>query len=139
MKPLDQFYSPWVRMWYRIHRGLKRQLNLERFLCVHAITVAMHKRFPPCNYCTHCYMANYWTVAYAITIFLPPNEDGWEVFDHIMPLNNLLPPEVGPHIRGRRRIFRIPLTGELSQLLRCKRYSATRHACQFLDKPYPTT
>lgn len=50
--------------------------------------------------------------AYVETIFPLPNEAEWEVPDHILPLNNLLPPQIGPRappVRLHLNLHRYPL------------------------------
>ncbi|XP_022872961.1 uncharacterized protein LOC111391912 [Olea europaea var. sylvestris] len=94
-----------------------------------ALTMAMHRGFPPHTLCSAYYMIDYWRAAYAETIFPVPNEVEWEVPDHILPLNNLLPPAVGPRNSGRTRTSRIPSTGEFPQPRKCGATWHTRRYC----------
>lgn len=108
-----------------------RKFQLERFLCTHAVAVAMHKGIPPHTLCSYYYMTDFWRAAYVETIFPLLNETELEVPDHILPLNNLLPPEIEPRAQGRRRTSRIPSTREFSRPRKCGRCGITGHTRQF--------
>ncbi|XP_022861291.1 uncharacterized protein LOC111381712 [Olea europaea var. sylvestris] len=114
-----------------------RRFQLENFPCTHAVAVAMHKGLPLHTLCSVYYMTDYWRAAYAETIFPIPNEVKWEVPDHILPLNNLLPPAVGPRTPGRTRTSRIPSTGEFPQSHKCGRCGATRHTRRYCTSQIP--
>lgn len=96
-----------------------RQFQLESFPCAHAVAMARHRGIPLHNLCTPYYMADFWRVAYVETIFPLPNEAEWEVPYHILPLNNLLTPEVRSRTLGRRRTSRISSTGEFLRSRKC--------------------
>ncbi|XP_022883421.1 uncharacterized protein LOC111400226 [Olea europaea var. sylvestris] len=114
-----------------------RKFQLESFSCTDAVTVAMHRGLPPHTLCSMYYMNDYWRATYAETIFPVPNEVEWEVPDHILPLNNLLPPAVGPRTPGRTRTSRIPSTGEFLQPRKCGRCSATGHTRRYCTSQIP--
>ncbi|XP_022891932.1 uncharacterized protein LOC111406789 [Olea europaea var. sylvestris] len=113
----------------KLFKTLDVARKLESFPCTHAVAVAMHRGLPPHTLCSVYYMTDYWRAAYAETIFPVPNEVEWEVPDHILPLNNLLPPAVGPRTPGRTRTSRIPSTGEFPQPRRCGATGHTRRYC----------
>ncbi|XP_022893047.1 uncharacterized protein LOC111407657 [Olea europaea var. sylvestris] len=108
-----------------------RQFQLESFPCTHAVAVAMYRGIPPHTLCSAYYTTGSWRAAYAKTIFPVPNEAEWEVPDHILSLNNLLPPAVGICTPGRTRTFRIPSTGEFPRPRKCGRCDATGHTRRF--------
>ncbi|XP_022883600.1 uncharacterized protein LOC111400414 [Olea europaea var. sylvestris] len=106
-------------------------LDQFRFSVRYALAVAMHRGLPPHTLCSVYYMTDYWRAAYAETIFSVPNEVEWEVPDHILLLNNLLPPAVGPRTPGRTRTSRIPSTREFPQPCKCGRCGATGHTRKY--------
>ncbi|XP_022893912.1 uncharacterized protein LOC111408378 [Olea europaea var. sylvestris] len=106
-----------------------KQFQLESFPCTHAVKVAMHRGFPPHTLCSPYYMTDYWKAAYAEIIFPVPNKVEWEVPDHILPLNNLLPPAVGPHTPEHTHTSRIPFTREFLQHRKCGAIGHTRRYC----------
>ncbi|XP_022861520.1 uncharacterized protein LOC111381906 [Olea europaea var. sylvestris] len=108
-----------------------RQFQLESFSCTHAVAMAMYKGIPPHTLCIVYYTTGFWKTAYAETIFPVPNEVEWEVPDHILSLNNLLPPTVGPRTPGCTRTSRIPSTGEFPRPCKCGRCGATGHTRRF--------
>ncbi|XP_022841969.1 uncharacterized protein LOC111365661 [Olea europaea var. sylvestris] len=121
----------------KLFKTLDVARKLESFPCTHAVAVAMHRRLPPHTLCSMYYMTDYWRAAYAETIFPVPNEVEWEVPDHILPLNNLLPPAVGPRTPGHTRTSRIPSTGEFLQPRKCGRCGATGHTRRYCTSQIP--
>ncbi|XP_022851893.1 uncharacterized protein LOC111373571 [Olea europaea var. sylvestris] len=126
IEPLDQFRFSvrYVRNFGYIvdlngSTCMCRQFQLESFPCAHAVAVAMYRGFPPHTLCSVYYTTDYWTASYAEIIFPIPNEIEWEVPDHILSLNNLLPPEVGPRTPGSRRTSIIPSTAEFFRPRKC--------------------
>ncbi|XP_022872605.1 uncharacterized protein LOC111391590 [Olea europaea var. sylvestris] len=106
-----------------------RRFQLESSPYTHAVAVAIHRGFPPHTLCSAYYMIDYWRVAYIETIFSVPNEVEWEVLDHILSLNNLLPPAVGPRTPGYTRMSRIPSIGDFLQPRKCGVIGHTRRFC----------
>ncbi|XP_022861879.1 uncharacterized protein LOC111382206 [Olea europaea var. sylvestris] len=121
----------------KLFKTLDVARKLESFPCTHAVAVAMHRGLPPHTLCSVYFMTDYWRAAYAETIFPVPNEVEWEVPDHILPLNNLLPPAVGPRTPGRTRTSRIPSTGEFPQPRKCGRCGATGHTRRYCTNQIP--
>ncbi|XP_022871421.1 uncharacterized protein LOC111390596 [Olea europaea var. sylvestris] len=121
----------------KFFKTLDAARKLESFPCTHAVAVAMHKGFPPHTLCSVYYMTDYWRATYAETIFPVPNEIEWEVPDHILPLNNLLPPAIGQRTPRRIRTSKIPSIGEFPQPRKCGRYSATGHTRRYCTSQIP--
>ncbi|XP_022881018.1 uncharacterized protein LOC111398334 [Olea europaea var. sylvestris] len=115
----------------------REQFQLESFPCTYTVTVAMHRGFSPHILCSAYYITDYWRAAYMETIFPVPNEVEWEVPDHILPLNNLLPPTVGPCTPGRTRMSRIPSIGEFFQPRKCGSCGATGHTRRYCTSQIP--
>ncbi|XP_022854987.1 uncharacterized protein LOC111376272 [Olea europaea var. sylvestris] len=138
VEPLDQFHFS-VRcarnfgyiIYLNDNTCTCKQFQLESFPYTHAVEVAMHRGLPPCTLCSAYYMTNYWRATCAEAIFLVPNEVEWEVPDHILPLNNLLPPAVGSRTPGCTRTSRIPSTKEFPQPHKCDRCGAIGHTRRY--------
>ncbi|XP_022883239.1 uncharacterized protein LOC111399992 [Olea europaea var. sylvestris] len=94
-------------------------LDQFRFSARYALAVAMYRGIPSHTIYSAYYTTGSWRAAYAETIFLVPNEAEWEVPDHILSLNNLLPAAVGPHTPGRTRTSRIPSIEEFLRPRKC--------------------
>ncbi|XP_022876945.1 uncharacterized protein LOC111395175 [Olea europaea var. sylvestris] len=76
VEPLDQFrFSVRCARYFGYIVDLNdntctcRRFQLESFPCTHAMTVAMHRGFPPHTLCSVYYMTDYLRTAYAETIF----------------------------------------------------------------------
>ncbi|XP_022865572.1 uncharacterized protein LOC111385421 [Olea europaea var. sylvestris] len=144
VEPLDQF-----RFFVRSARNFGyivdlsdnactcRLFQLESFPCTYAVTVTMHRGFPPHTLCSVYYMTDYWRAAYTKTIFPVSNEVEWEVPDHILPLNNLLSTAVGPRSPGSTRTSRILFTREFPQPRKCGKCGATGYTRRYCTSQFP--
>ncbi|XP_022889028.1 uncharacterized protein LOC111404454 [Olea europaea var. sylvestris] len=102
-----------------------------------SLAMAMYRGIPSHTLCSAYYTTGSWRAAYAETIFLVPNEVEWEVPDHILSLNNLLPLAFGLRTHGRTRTSRIPSTGEFFMPRKCGRCGTTGHTRRFCTSQIP--
>ncbi|XP_022858232.1 uncharacterized protein LOC111379127 [Olea europaea var. sylvestris] len=116
---------------------MNRWFQFESFSCTYAMAVTLYRGIPPHTLCSAYYTTGSWRAAYTETIFSVPNEAEWEVPDHILSLNNLLPPPVGPRTPGRTRTSRLPSTGEFSRPHKCSRCGTIRHTRRFCTTQIP--
>ncbi|XP_022852522.1 uncharacterized protein LOC111374128 [Olea europaea var. sylvestris] len=113
------------------------RFQLESFSCEHTVAVAMYRGFTARKLCSLYYTTESWRTAYAETVFHLSNETDWEIPEHILPFNDLLPPAIEPRGPRRPNTSRIPSTREFLQPRRCGRCRAIGHTRQLCTSQIP--